>query len=76
MARARPTVGVVALVEGGEHHFVVPVLRARHIGGELRPGEEVAEARWVGPRVWADLDLVEGTKKVLTDLRRARPDHM
>ena len=63
-----PLVEVVERVDPGTppaYHFVILDFLARPLGGELRPGDDASDARWVSRAEWASLPLTEGLTPVL-----------
>jgi 8-oxo-dGTP diphosphatase len=55
-----------------QFHYVIHDYRVRVLGGELRPGDDALEARWVAPDELGDLELTEGLTSVLDNCRRLR----
>ncbi|RMF86438.1 MAG: NUDIX domain-containing protein [Nitrospinota bacterium] len=47
-------------------HYVIIDLLAEYIGGELRPGDDASEARWVTPQ---DLEILPVSRSTLKLLR-------
>ena len=50
-----------------ERHYVLIVFAGRLIGGELRAGDDAAEARFVPVSDFARLNLTEDTRRILAD---------
>ncbi|MFH0724887.1 MAG: NUDIX hydrolase [Pseudomonadota bacterium] len=49
-------------------HFVIIDLAATYIGGDIRPGDDAADARWVSAAELPDLPVNSVTRKVLKKL--------
>jgi ADP-ribose pyrophosphatase YjhB (NUDIX family) len=48
-----------------ERHYVLIVFAGRSIGGEIKAGDDAAEARWVPIAEFARLNLTEDTRRIL-----------
>jgi ADP-ribose pyrophosphatase YjhB (NUDIX family) len=63
--------GLAGLVERiyreEEFHYVILDYHVTVTGGELRPGGDVTDARWVLPSELADLELSDGLLEALRD---------
>lgn len=67
-------VGALACVVerfGDDYHFVILDYVARAIGGELRAGDDVTDARWVDEGELQKLPLTEGLQDILARARAA-----
>ncbi len=52
--------------DGGiEDHFVLIVFEGSYLSGTIAAGDDAAEARWVSPRDWPELDMTKDTRRVL-----------
>jgi ADP-ribose pyrophosphatase len=49
-------------------HFVIIDVAATYIGGDIRPGDDAADARWVSSAELKDLPVNSVTRKVLKNL--------
>jgi 8-oxo-dGTP diphosphatase len=50
---------------GIRFHYVIVDLMADYVAGELRPGDDALDARWVSPEKIKNLNLSEMTRKFL-----------
>ena len=50
---------------GIRFHYVIVDLAADYVAGELRPGDDALDARWVSAREIRDLDVSEKTRELL-----------
>jgi ADP-ribose pyrophosphatase YjhB (NUDIX family) len=57
---------------GDDFHFVILDYLARAVGGELRAGDDAADARWVTDQELASLPTTEGLLDVLARARAIR----
>ena len=48
-----------------ESHVVLIVFSGRYVGGDVRAGDDAAEACWVGREALDGLDLTEDTRRVI-----------
>jgi len=46
-------------------HYVIVDLAAEYVAGEPRPGDDAADARWVGPDEMADLAVNRAARRLL-----------
>jgi ADP-ribose pyrophosphatase YjhB (NUDIX family) len=70
--RLRRVVDVVDVFwrsERGEllEHFVIVDFEAEVVGGELRPADDVLDARWFSPEELKGLEMTESTKRFLEE---------
>ncbi len=68
-----PLVEVVERIDPGDppaYHFVILDFLARPLGGDLRPGDDASDARWVRRAEWASLPLTEGLIPMLDKAMR------
>lgn len=49
-------------------HYIIIDLAADYVSGEIRPGDDAADARWVAPGELKDLNVSPNTLKVLRRL--------
>jgi 8-oxo-dGTP diphosphatase len=54
-------------------HYVIVDLLADYLGGELRPGDDAREARWVAPQDLAELPVNQTTLDVLKSVLHFGP---
>ncbi len=52
------------------YHYVIVDLLAEHIDGNLQPGDDALEARWVSPQEMKGLNVSRRTRQVLTQMFR------
>jgi len=48
-------------------HYVIVDLAAEYVSGELRPGDDALEARWISPREMEDMAISRKTVELLAD---------
>jgi ADP-ribose pyrophosphatase YjhB (NUDIX family) len=70
--RLRRVVDVVDVFwrsERGEllEHFVIVDFEAEVVGGELRPADDVLDARWFSPEELKGLEMTESTRRFLEE---------
>jgi ADP-ribose pyrophosphatase len=53
-----------------QFHYVIVDLMADYLGGEINPGDDVSEARWVTAEEFEGLPVSQSTRKVLTNVIR------
>ena len=51
-------------------HYVIVDLLADYIGGQLQPGDDACEARWVGPAELDELPINQTTLELLQEILR------
>ncbi|GAB4531289.1 MAG: NUDIX hydrolase [Anaerolineae bacterium] len=49
-------------------HYVIVDLAADYVSGELQPGDDVCEARWVAPDELETLSINQTTREILKDI--------
>ncbi len=54
-------------------HYVIIDLLADYLGGELRPGDDAREARWVAPQDLAGLPVSQTTRDLLNNVLHFGP---
>ncbi len=54
-------------------HYVIVDLLADYLGGELRPGDDAREARWVAPQDMAELPISQTTFDLLKNVLHFSP---
>ncbi len=54
-------------------HYVIVDLLADYLGGELRPGDDAREARWVAPQDLAELPVSQTTLDLLKNVLHFGP---
>jgi 8-oxo-dGTP diphosphatase len=54
-------------------HYVIVDLLADYLGGELRPGDDAREARWVAPQDLAELPVNQTTLDLLKNVLHFSP---
>ena len=54
-------------------HYVIADLLADYVSGELQPGDDVCEARWIGPGELGGLPINQTTLEVLEEILRFGP---
>jgi 8-oxo-dGTP diphosphatase len=66
------TFDVIVRDESGQvrFHYVIADLLADYISGELQPGDDAREARWVGPGELDELPVNQTTLEVLEEILR------
>jgi ADP-ribose pyrophosphatase len=75
MVRAKEPVYTFEVIEPDEagrprFHYVIIDLTAEYIEGELNPGDDASEARWLNPLDLERLPVSPPTKEVLTNVVR------
>lgn len=50
-----------------QYHYVVVDLAAEHVGGDLRAGDDAADARWVGEADLARMAVNPATRRLLAE---------
>lgn len=60
--------GLIEVIElvSETHHYVILDYRARWLGGELRAGDDAADARWVSRDELASYGVTEAVTRVVT----------
>jgi ADP-ribose pyrophosphatase len=51
-------------------HYVIADLLADYVSGELQPGDDACEARWIGPEELGELPINQTTLEVLEEILR------
>ncbi len=69
------TFDVIVRDDGGRvrFHYVIVDLLADYLGGELRPGDDAREARWVAPQDLAELPISQTTFDLLKNVLHFSP---
>lgn len=65
--RVGPLVGSVLRTSPDGHTFQIFDYRCHWIGGQLRPGDDAADARWVTVAEYRALPLTDGLHAALTN---------
>ena len=60
------------ITDDAEYHYVVVDYLARSVGGELRPGDDASDARWVSAEELDSLDLTDRLRERLGEMGFAR----
>ena len=60
------------ITDDEEYHYVIVDYFARPVGGELRPGDDASDARWVSAEELDSLDLTDRLRDRLGEMGFAR----
>jgi ADP-ribose pyrophosphatase len=50
-----------------KYHYIIVDLAARYLSGDLRPGDDATDARWVNQKELADLNVNPATRRLLVE---------
>ncbi|MEM0381301.1 MAG: NUDIX hydrolase [Nitrososphaerota archaeon] len=73
---AGPVLDVVDVIyrEGGEvlYHYVITCFEGRYVGGDVRPGTDAEDARWIPIHELQNYDITPTAKRVISSALQLR----